>query len=137
MENATILCPSPVSDYDSVSVDLLFEPSSTGSILCEPIGLVLDAVVEPLEAFSVQLSSTDVDVVLQSQQATVAILDESTVDIEFASSLYSVREADGSVQVCAELSGGSLQRDVLVTLTTQDSTASGSYICLIYLYRPM
>ena len=67
------------------------------------------------------------NVEIQNQQATVAIEDESTVNIEFAASLYSVREADGSIEVCAELSGGTLQRNILVTFTTQDSTASGTF----------
>ena len=78
--------------------------------------------------FSVQISSTDVDVVLQNQQATVAIQDESTVDIEFATNIYSVQEAGGSIEVCAELSGGTLQRNILVNLTTQDSTALGTSV---------
>ena len=127
MENADIVCPSSDSDYGSVSVDIAFEPSPAGSTLCETISLLIDTVIEPLEVFTVQISSTDMDVVLQSQQATVAIQDESTVDIEFAASVYSVREADGSIEVCAELSGGTLQRNILVTLTTQDSTASGTF----------
>ena len=115
------------SDYGSISVDITFEPSPTGSTLCETISLLIDTVIEPLEVFSVQISSTDVNVEIQNQQATVAIEDESTVNIEFAASLYSVREADGSIEVCAELSGGTLQRTILVTFTTQDSTASGTF----------
>ena len=127
-------------DYGSVSIDINFEPSPTNSTLCETISLFLDTVVEPLEVFTVEISTTDADVVVQSQPATVAIQDESTVDIEFAANLYSVREIDGSVQVCAELSGGTLQRSILVTLTTLDSTATGIlylYISLVYLYGAM
>lgn len=121
----TIVCPFSDLDYGSVSVDINFEPSPTGSTLCETISLLLDTVVEPLEVFTIEISTTDVDVVIQSQPATVAVQDESTVDIEFAANLYPVREVDGSVQVCAELSGGTLQRNILVTLTTLDSTATG------------
>ena len=124
-------------DYSSVSADITFDPSTTNLTLCETISLLLDTVVEPLEVFTVQLSSTDPDVVIQSQQATVAIQDESVVDIEFAASLYSVQEADGSIQVCAELSGGTLQRNILVDLATQDSTASGTFSYYASLYRPM
>lgn len=117
-------------DYDSVSVDITFNPSPTGSTLCETVSLLLDTVVEPLEVFSIQISSTDMNVEILSQQATVAIQDESTVNIEFTASLYSVQEADGSIEVCAELSGGTLQRNILVTFTTQDSTASGTFLLI-------
>lgn len=113
------------SDYASVSVNITFDPSPSVSTACETINLLADIVIEPVEVFTVQIFSTDINIVFQTQQATIAIQDESTVDAEFAASAYSVREADGSVEVCAELSGGTLQRNVSVDLTTQDSTASG------------
>jgi hypothetical protein len=123
-----IVCRFSDVDYGSVSVDITFEPSPIGSTLCETISILLDTVVESLEVFTVEISSTDADVVIQTRQAPVTIQDASTVDIEFAANLYSVREVDESVQVCAELSGGTLQRNILVTLTTQDSTATGIII---------
>ena len=114
-------------DYDSVSTNITFEPSPIGSTLCETVVLLLDTVIEPLEVFSVEISSTDISVVFQNQQATVAIQDESTVDIEFSNNIYSVQETDGSIEVCAELSGGILQRSISVNFTTRDSTASGTF----------
>lgn len=55
------------------------------------------------------------------------------IDFEFPT--YTVMEpGDGEIQteVCAEVTGGDLQREVVVMLTTQDSSALGrSLVCLL------
>lgn len=114
-------------DYESIAIDLTIGPSETDTTNCENIQLLSDTVIEGTEVFSVQISSTDLNVNILTQSASIVIQDESTVDIEFARSVYSVREDEGTLQVCAELSGGTLQRNIEVELTTQDSTALGMF----------
>ena len=113
-------------DYSSTSVDLTFNPVSTDSTSCETIQLLLDTDIEEGERFFVEISSTDENVNILSQSASVVIQDESTVDITFTSDVYPVREDDGIVEVCAELGGGTLQRDIRIEFATQDSTATGT-----------
>lgn len=38
---------------------------------------------------------------------------------------YTVVENEGDVEVCVEITDGSLQRDVIVTLETRDGSAEG------------
>ena len=52
----------------------------------------------------------------------------SGVVINFELPEYSVRESDGTREVCARVAEGTLQRDLLVTLSTQDSAAIGKSI---------
>ena len=49
----------------------------------------------------------------------------TVVVIGMAQDRYSVNEDDGSVMVCMQLEEGELQRDVNVTLSTNDITAVG------------
>ena len=114
-------------DYESFVVDLTIGPSETGTTNCQNIQLLSDTVVEGTEVFSVQLSSMDLNVNILTQSASIVIQDESTANIEFARSVYSVREDEGTLQVCAELRSGTLQRNIEVELTTQDSTALGMF----------
>ena len=59
------------------------------------------------------------------------------VTIGFDPSTYSVNEASMTVQVCARILDGSLQRDAVVTLSTSDGTATGLLLALprsLYLF---
>ena len=49
----------------------------------------------------------------------------SGVVINFELPQYTVRETDGEIEVCARIVDGMLGRDVVVTLSTEDSTALG------------
>ena len=39
---------------------------------------------------------------------------------------YEVNEVDGSIRVCAILNDGTLERDVMVTLTSTDDSATST-----------
>lgn len=113
------------TDYDSIAVQITFDPSPTDATICENIGLLLDNVIEDGETFTVEITTTDTNIDILIPSATVAIQDESTISIEFDRNVYSIRELDGMIEVCAEISGGTLQRNVEVEFSSQDSTASG------------
>lgn len=52
----------------------------------------------------------------------------SGVTIGIVSSNYTVLESDGEVEVCVQLSLGSLEREAIVSLSTADSSAVGKYL---------
>lgn len=114
-------------DYESFAIDLTIGPSETDTTICENIQVLSDTLVEETEVFFVQMSSTDLNVNILTRRASIEIQDESTANIEFVRSAYSVREDDGTLQVCAQLGSGTLQRNIEVELTTQDSTALGMF----------
>ncbi len=49
----------------------------------------------------------------------------SVVEIGLERPLYTVNETDGTIEVCAVLVSGSLERTVTVSLSTVDGTAKG------------
>ena len=46
-----------------------------------------------------------------------------TIDLEDPS--YSVNEENGTIEVCAVITSGSLERSVVVTIATAEGTATG------------
>lgn len=52
------------------------------------------------------------------------------VEIGLERTLYSAREDDGTVEVCARLTRGALQREVEVELTMRDDTATSESLHL-------
>lgn len=55
--------------------------------------------------------------------ALLLFLPDTTINFELPQ--YTVREADGEVTVCARLAQNTLERSVIVTLSTEDSSALG------------
>ena len=47
------------------------------------------------------------------------------ITVGFTAPDYTVLESDGQVEVCVELSQGSLEREAIVTLSTADGSALG------------
>ena len=113
---------------------------------CELITIINDDIVEGNETFELTLSTTLYPkVVIATSNTTVFISPEfvdSTLDtsivsqclsylflaavaIGFSEELYMVQEGDGSVEVCVNIDSGSLQREVVVSLTTYPNTAEG------------
>ena len=115
-------------DYNSVMVDITFDPSPIDTTSYEDIQLFSDDVIEEGELFTVEISSPDMNVDILQQSSTVAIQDLSTINIDFDSSVYAVREVDDVIEICAQLSGGTLQRSIEVEFATQDSTATGTFL---------
>ena len=46
------------------------------------------------------------------------------MEVEFAEPSYTVRESNGSVSVCIDISGAVLERDITVLLSTMDDEAT-------------
>ena len=128
-------------DYTSAETDLTFTPES--SRLCVNIPITNDTVVEGNETFTVTVTSNDTTVQTgPNSNSTVTIIDNdgrqcrhilnvihwcfTELTIGFDPSTYTVNETDMTVQVCASIQDGSLQRDAVVTLSTSDGTATGN-----------
>ena len=54
---------------------------------------------------------------------TVSLITGVTIDLEDPS--YSVNEENGTIEVCAVITSGSLEKSVVVTLATAEGTATG------------
>ena len=128
-----------------MSVDLTFSESVRRS--CVRIPIQNDSRVEDPEEFTVTLNSTDPDV-MPGPPSTITIVDDDGEDnhvivrkrcpnlfilfstgvtIGFENETYSSDEGQGSVEVCARVIDGGLQRDVEVALVTQDGSAVGKF----------
>lgn len=84
-------------------------------MICIDIAINPDTVVENTEMFQVNLgSASDAAVNILLSTANVLILDSSTVDFRFSSSVYSVFE-NSSISVCAILEGSTV-RNIAISL---------------------
>ena len=117
------LCAGP-ADYTSVEVELTFDEAV--SLSCVDISIEDDDFIEEPESFNVTLTSGDSDVTFMPPAAPVFIVDDDSVTIGFETELYTTAEGDGSLELCAVLLEGALERDVTVTLETQDGSAQGT-----------
>ena len=117
------LCTGP-ADYTSVEVELTFDEAV--SLSCVDVPIEDDDFIEDLESFTVTLTSGDPDVTFMPPAAPVFIVDDDSVTIGFEMELYNTAEGDGSLELCAVLLEGALERDVTVTLETQDGSAQGT-----------
>ena len=52
------------------------------------------------------------------------------MEVEFAETSYTVRESNGSVSVCVNISGAVLERNVTVLLSTMDDEATRESPCV-------
>lgn len=64
------------NDYSPLNDTILFQPDASGSPLCISINIINDLTLENDEMFTVRLSSPDIDVIVESQNATVSISDD-------------------------------------------------------------
>ena len=55
----------------------------------------------------------------------VLTLSHTEVIIDLEDPSYSVNEENGTIEVCAVITSGSLERSVVVTLATAEGTATG------------
>lgn len=92
---------------------------------CLVIPILEDTVSENPETFEALLSSDDPDVSSTIPMATVTITDEDRVTVGLEMEVYPTSEDDGGVEVCANVSGGQLDREIVVTLTTNPGSADG------------
>lgn len=124
-----------------------FQPASSTAPLCVDIIVVNDTILENDETFAVRLSSSDEDVTVESQDATVTISDDDGIQIEcynyiwsffilvctlvgivipgFSQATFEVDE-DTILELCVDVSSASLERSVVLSLTTVEATAQGT-----------
>ena len=130
-----------------MSISLTFNISSPTQTVMVPI--LNDMVPEDFEYFSLVLVSNDPAVTLNPATANITLIDDldstlippdicpsapsyswhvllilfSVVTVGFNPTTYAVREDAGNVSVILSVLAGTLDRDVIVTLTTMNSTA--------------
>jgi len=93
---------------------------------CVNVSIVNDEILENTEQFRVILSSPNSFVRLVRPASLVYVLDNDGVRISLEQREVELSEAreTGSIDICASLVGLT-QRNIAVTLTTQQGTASG------------
>jgi hypothetical protein len=110
------------ADYTSSSVTLTFDASNT--LECVRIPINDDDDLEPNEMFTVSLTTTEPDVILNPRNGEVTILNRDEVTIGFGSPIYSVDENEGPQEVCVVVMSGGFQIPVRVTVNSRDGSAS-------------
>ena len=94
------------------------------SRVCVDIPIQDDDTSEDPEDLRVFLTSEDPDVSSTRPEANVTIVDDDEVTIGFEREQYSIGEDQGNVEVCVEVREGSLEREIVITLLTQDSSSA-------------
>ena len=119
---------SELTDFVPVSGHALFVGPSDQVFRrqCVNVSVVDDEVLENTEQFQVQLSSPNSFVRLVRPRSVVYLLDNDGVRISLEQREVELSEAQetGGIDICVSLVGLT-QRDIPVTLTTQQGTASG------------
>ena len=112
--------PDP-EDFTETQVMLTFSPSISRA--CVDILITDDDISEDPEDFPVVLISDDPDVTTTTPTTTVTIIDDDAVTIGFEMETYPALEDQGTVEVCARLMEGTLDREVVITFLTEDGSA--------------
>lgn len=106
----------------STLATLFFDMSTARD--CANIPITDDNVTESPEEFCVVLYPEDGDPEDPGNpKTTVTIVDDDAVTIGFEMEVYTTREDQDSVQVCALIREGALAREVIITVLTEDDTA--------------
>ena len=74
------------ADYSFLSVNLTFDQATQDVPQCGSISIIDDAILEDSEAFMVQLSTADSDVMLGLSSTTVSIMDDDSKETNTSSS---------------------------------------------------
>ena len=116
-------------DYSQVAdIPLIF--TGTNRIQCSSVSILEDAIVELDETFSVLLNTSSPGVNLIRDSASVPIRDNDEVTISWSNASYQVVEDGNPVTVCAQITGGQIDRQVVVTYSTRDVTAESKQFML-------
>ena len=119
-------------DYSPLSGLLLTFPSGSGpnDSLSFNVSITDDSLLEFDEFFTVCATSMDSAVTFAPGRdtSTVNILDDDSVTVEIDLDNYSIREGDGLLEVCLDLTG-QLARDITIDITSMDMTAQGRNVC--------
>ena len=113
-------------DFTALSAKLL-QFSETISAICLDISINDDNRVEYPENFTVGISSHDPDVDYMTQNSTVTIIDNDVAWVGFEMAEYHQEEGK-MVEVCAVVSNSTLERSVLVNISTKNISTEGSTV---------
>ncbi|XP_019859506.1 PREDICTED: uncharacterized protein LOC109587725 [Amphimedon queenslandica] len=106
--------------------------NTLNDITFTPITSIDDNIIEGNETIRVIIvpgggsndpNDHNVQVELQWQTATITIIDNDYGVLSLERGTYDVIENEGSVEICAVLTGGVLSTDTVITLQTEDNTA--------------
>ena len=107
----------------STMATLFFDISTARA--CANIPITDNNVTEPPEDICVVLTPEDGDPAdPTNSKTTVTIIDDDMVTIGFEREVYEVTEDEGTVEVCALIREGALNREVTISLFTRDSSAT-------------
>ena len=120
-----ILCWIADIDYSqSAGVPLSF--TGTSGMQCSSIPILDDAIVELDESFSVLLNTSNPDVNLIRDFASISIRDNDAVNISWNLTSYEIVEDGRAATVCAQIIEGEIDRQVIVSYSTRDGSAQGN-----------
>ena len=112
---------SDPEDFNREEMMLTFNQNV--SRVCIDIPIEDDDISEDPEDFPIILTSDDPDVTSTRPMVNVTIVDDDAVTIGFENEVFPSSEDQGTVQVCARILDGSLERQVTVMLMSRDGTA--------------
>ena len=113
-------------DFSAVLKNLTFDQKSSRQ--CVDIPIKDDDIVEEPERFTVVVTRDDPDVVITSPTSVVTITDNDRVLIGFEMERYRGDEGE-TVEVCAILFNGTLEKSLVVDITSRDLSATGKEFC--------
>ena len=127
----TFCCIANV-DYSLIAdIPLIF--TGTNRIQCSSIPILEDTIVELDETFSVMLSTSNSAINLIRNSASVSIRDNDIVTISWIPASYEVVEDGSAAAVCAQITGGQIDRQVIASYSTRDGNAiSNQFILTAY-----
>ena len=111
------------ADYTDIQVDLAFDSSTRRA--CADIPIIDDDTVEEQENFTIIVSGDDPDIDFGPATSVVTIVDNDIVVIGFEMETYRGDEGT-TVEVCAVVIDGALERSTAVEVFTADLTAEGN-----------
>lgn len=116
-----VLFSSAMEDFTPIMRQLVFDSNDTK--LCIRVAIVDDFNLESPETFDVILSTLDSDVTISSSVGVVTILDNDMVGVGLEEVVYDASEEEGSVEICAIVRSGAIQRQLMAQLVTSDISA--------------
>ena len=125
MDISYTFCCIADNDYSQVAgIPLAF--LGTSGMLCANIPILDDTIVELDEIFSALLSTSNPAVNLIRDSASVLILDNDMVTISWSPASYDIIEDGNAARICAQITGGEIDREVIASYATRDSTAESN-----------
>ena len=100
--------------------------TGTSRIRCSMVPILEDTIVELDETFSALINTSDPAINLVRDSASVSIRDNDMVTISWSAASYEVVEDGSAVTVCAQITEGEIDRQVIVSYSTRDGTAESN-----------